>query len=221
VSLVSNNPFGVGIELTSCKEIADLGGKCVAKLRYHMHKNDYRPIVQTLKRHLKKGQAVLFSGYGTEARLILRQAYQMGIQDKSNWYSDFPTMWSNEIAEMTKVGTGIKGLSLRGKSSIYKDVYAIPYKKQFGTKPTTAFGGFAYDSAMLAALAVQKAGSNDPTAIAKALHEVSRNYLGVTGDVTFDQDGMRKTATYAKKIFKDGKLQHYQTESGPLTLGYD
>lgn len=209
VSLVANNPFGVGMEITACNQIAEMGGKCIAKLRYHMHKNNYRPIVQALKRHLKPGVGVLFTAYGTEARLILRQAYQLGMQDKDNWYADYPTMWTNEIAETPQIGEGIKGVSPGGHSAIYQKAYAEPYKKMFGTAPMTAFGSFAYDSAMLAALAVQKAGTTDPDAVAKALQKVADNYLGVTGDKSFDEDGMQKDAIYVHNIFKNGKLQPY------------
>jgi branched-chain amino acid transport system substrate-binding protein len=209
VSLVANNPFGVGMEITACKELKKLGGECVAKLRYHMHKNNYRPIVQSLNRSLRNAQGVLLTAYGTESRLILRQAYQMGLQSKKNWYADYPTMWSNEISKTPQIGDGIKGLSPGGKSSFYKKAYAIPYKKKFSTQPMTAFGAYAYDSAMLVALAMQKAGSADPKAIAKALHEVSKHYLGVTGSKTFDKDGMQKSAKYVKNIYKNGKVQHY------------
>lgn len=212
VSIVPNNPFGVGMEITACKEVAKLGGKCVSKLRYHMHKNNYRPIVQTLNRNLKSGVGVLFTGYGTEARLILRQTYQMGIQDKSNWYSDYPTMWSNEITKTPQVGDGMKGVSPGGHSDLYQKVYAAAYKAKYGKKPLTAFGPIGYDSAMLAALAVQKAGSSDPKAIAKALYEVSKNYLGVTGSKTLDKDGMQKNAVYVHKIYKNGKLQPYEKQ---------
>jgi branched-chain amino acid transport system substrate-binding protein len=210
VSLVANNPFGVGIEVTSCKQVKAEGGECVTKLRYHMHKNNYRPIVQSLKKHLKKGEGVLFTAYGTESRLILKEAYQMGLQNKKDWYADYPTMWSNEISKIPQIGDGIKGVKPASISDIYKKDYAKPYKKAYNKSPMTAFGAFAYDSAMLAALAVEKADSTDPKAIAKALHEVSQNYEGVSGNVAFDKDGMRKSAQYAKKIYKDSKLQDYK-----------
>src|SRR5699024_4598575 len=177
VSIVPNNSFGVGMEITACKHVKDMGDESVAKLRYHMHKNNYRPIVHTLKRHLKYDVGVLFTGYGTEARLILRHAYQMGLKDKYNWYSDYPTMWSNEITKTPQLGDGMKGVSPGGHSNIYQKVYADAYKEKYGEKPLTAFGAIAYDSAMLAALAVQKTGNTDPKDIAKALHEVSQNYL--------------------------------------------
>jgi branched-chain amino acid transport system substrate-binding protein len=209
VSLVANNPFGVGMEITACKEIKSEGGECIAKLRYHMHKNNYRPIVQSLKKRLGSDTGVLLTAYGTESRLILRQAYQMGMKDKKNWYADYPTMWSNEVSDTPQIADGIKGISPGGHSDIYQDTYAKPYKKKYGDEPMTAFGAIAYDSVMLAALAVQKADSDDPDDIAKALYPVSKTYLGVSGDKTFDKDGMQATAKYVHNIYKDGKLQPY------------
>lgn len=212
VSLVANNPFGVGMEITSCKAIKAAGGECIAKLRYHMHKNNYRPIVQSLKRHLAPDVGVLFTAYGTEARLILRQAYQMGLKDKSNWYADYPTMWSNEVSDTPQIADGIKGISPGGHSNIYQDEYAKPYRAKYGDEPMTAFGAIAYDTTMLAALAVQKANSDNPDDIAKALYKVSETYLGVTGDKKFDKDGMQATAKYVHNIYKDGKLQPYSKQ---------
>lgn len=206
-SLVANNPFGVGMEITACKHIDSMGGDCVAKVRYHQGKSDYRPEISAVFR--PQPEAVLFTAYGTDARLLLRQAYQMGKKPEKGWYADYMTLWSNEVSDTPQIAEGIKGLIPGKPTGFYENEYVKPFQKKFGSAPKTTFSAYAYDSAMLAALAVKKAGTTDPDAVRKALLEVSKAYEGVTGDKTFDSDGMQKAEQYTQKIYHDGKLVDY------------
>lgn len=206
-SITANNPFGIGIEQEACKQIKKMGGKCVAKVHYQQHKNDYRADIHSLMQ--SHPDAILFTAYGTDAKLILKQAYQMGYDSHKNWYADYMTMWSNEVSSQPQTANGIKGLVPGKQTDFLETHYAKPFEKKFGHKPATSFSAYAYDSVMLAALAVNKAGSADPDAIKKALHEVSKNYEGVMGNEAFDKDGMQKTNLYSKKIYRDGKLENY------------
>jgi ABC-type branched-subunit amino acid transport system substrate-binding protein len=62
---------------------------------------------------------------------------------------------------------------------------------------------------MLAALAINQAGSAEPDAVREAMIEVSKTHKALTGDMTLDDDGMRLTQDYGTFIFKDGKLQEF------------
>lgn len=206
-SIVPNNPFGVGMELEGCKSIKAHGGECVTKVRYEQGKSDYRPELQRLTSQPVDG--VLFTAYGTDSRLILQQAYELGFNVSKHWYADYPTMWTGQIKSHPKLGEGIKGLTVGASTKFYRTEYADAYKKAYGEEPTTAFGGFAYDSMMLTALAIDKAGSTNADALRKALMTVSKDYRGVTGDKTFDANGMQKTEQYKTVIYKGGKLMPY------------
>lgn len=207
-SFVANNPFGVGMEIQGCKKLDELGGQCVTKVRYRQGKSDYRADLR--RTEAKHPDAVMFTAYGTDARLILKQAYELGIKVNKNWYADYPSLWSNEIAKTPEIGEGIKGLRPGLVTDFYKDEYGDAYKKAYGEGPTTAFGGYAYDSTILTALAIMKAKAHTSDAIKDNLRPVSKTYKGVTGDKAFDKDGMQVTEQYSKVIFKDGKLQPYE-----------
>jgi len=58
----------------------------------------------------KKPEVVFFTSYGTESKLILKQAYEMGLKPSKGWYADYPTMWSNEVIPET--AEGILGLKI-------------------------------------------------------------------------------------------------------------
>lgn len=206
-SFVANNPFGVGMEIQTCERLKKLGAECSTTVRYRQGKSDYRP---ELRRVLsQKPKAAFFVAYGTDARLILQQAYQLGI-DPSLWYAAYPTLWSNEVKKTPQVAEGIKGLVVGSSGKFYESEYAKAYEKAFGESPTTAFGAYAYDSTMLTALAIKQAGKATSDAIREALFPVAKNYKGVTGGKAFDKDGMQVDESYQQVIYHDGKLVPYK-----------
>lgn len=171
-SISMNNPFGVGIQLKSCKKISKLGGECVTVVRYKGGKSSYRPALRRLMR--KDPGAVLFTAFGRDARLILRQAYTLGI-DVSNWYAPYMYMWVNEVSGTPKIAEGIKGFVLGASGPFYQSEFVQPFKRMFGHEPTTSFSGYMYDATMITALAIQKAGTTDLMRFVKQYHRLPLN----------------------------------------------
>ena len=206
-SITVNNPFGIGVEIWTEKTINKAGKKWLEAVRYNEKKTDYRAEIERL--FAKKPEAVFFTAYGTESKLILKQAYELGLKPSKGWYADYMTMWSNEV--IPESAEGIKGLVMGSTTgSRYKE-YQEAYKKKYGEKAKqTAFGAYAYDAAWIAALALNMAGSTDTDKIAKALYPVSKIYNGVSGDKSFDKDGMQVTDYYTRKVYKGGKLVPYK-----------
>lgn len=206
-SISMNNPFGVGIQIQSCEAISDLGSQCVTVVKYRGGKANYKADLRRLM--TRDPGAVLFTAFGQDARLILSQAYELGIDVSNNWYAPYMTMWSNEVAQHPKVAEGIKGFVVGASGRFFRSEFGTPFEKRFGHSPKTAFSAYLYDATMLTALAIQKAGSTDPDAIRKAIPAVTSEYRGVTGDKTVDSDGMQISADYQWKIFYNGSLQDY------------
>ncbi len=205
-SITVNNPFGIGIEIWTKKTIDKAGRKWLQAVRYDEKKTDYRAEIERL--FAKKPEAVFFTAYGTESKLILKQAYEMGLKPSKGWYADYMTMWSNEVIPRT--AEGINGLVIGTTTGSRLKEYQAAYQKRYGKgAKQTAFGAYAYDATWVAALALNMAGSTDTDEIAKALHIVSKIYNGVTGDKSFDKDGMQVTDYYQRKVYKGGKLILY------------
>ena len=206
-SITVNNPFGIGVEIWTEKTINKAGKKWLEAVRYDEKKTDYRAEIERL--FAKKPEVVFFTAYGTESKLILKQAYEMGLKPSKGWYADYPTMWSNEV--IPESAEGIIGLKIGKKGGVRLEKYQAAYKKKFGAKAKqTAFGAYAYDATWLAALALTKAGSTDTNKISKVLHTVSKGYSGATGDKSFDKDGMQITDYYQRMVYKGGKLVPYK-----------
>jgi branched-chain amino acid transport system substrate-binding protein len=205
-SITVNNPFGIGIEIWTKKTIDNAGKKWLEAVRYDEKKTDYRAEIERL--FAKKPEAVFFTSYGTESKLILKQAYEMGLKPSKGWYADYPTMWSNEVIPVS--AEGILGLKIGKARGVRLEQYQAAYQKRYGKgAKQTAFGAYAYDATWVAALALSMAGSIDTDKIAKALHIVSKAYGGVTGDKGFDQDGMQVTDYYQRMVYQGGKLIPY------------
>jgi len=196
-SITVNNPFGIGIEIWSRKYVEEHGGEVVTFVRYDERKPDYRAEIERL--FSKNPKAIFFTAYGTESKLILKQAYEMGLKPPRGWYADYLTMWVNEVIPET--AEGIKGTESGigfGRYEHYRDAY----KKRFGKEPMTAYGAYGYDAVWLVALAINFANSTKPDDIREAMFPVSKIYFGATGDKIFDKDGMQLKDYYVRYITK-------------------
>jgi branched-chain amino acid transport system substrate-binding protein len=196
-SITVNNPFGIGIEIWTKKYVEEHGGEVVTLVRYDERKPDYRAEIERL--FSKDPEAIFFTAYGTESRLILKQAYEMGLKPPKGWWADYLTMWVNEVIPET--AEGIKGTEAGLGFGRYEH-YREAYKERFGKEPTTAYGGYGYDAVWLVALAINFAQSTRPDDIRKAMTPVSKIYYGATGEKAFDEDGMQVTDYYLRYITK-------------------
>jgi branched-chain amino acid transport system substrate-binding protein len=214
-SIVVDNPFGLGIETWTEKTIKKSGKQWLEAVRYKENQDDYKPLIERF--FAKRPEAVFFTAYGTDAKRILEQAHKMGLKPAKGWYADYMTMWYYEAVPETV--EGIKGLVVgRHRGSRFKHYqdaywqkYGAVYQKMY-QRPVmqTAFGAYAYDATWIAALALKTAGSPDTDEIAKALHIVSKDYNGATGDKSFDQDGMQVMDYYQRMVCKDRRLMPYK-----------
>lgn len=213
-TMVPNNPYGVGLEQGLCDTAKKDGGSCVSRVRYDNNQTDYRAQLRQIEQ--THPDAVFFFAYGSDATLLLRQASEMGMDVSGKWFGPEMSNWAGEVAKnphIAKIANGIRGIVLSVGGNFYDKTYAKPFKKRFGEAPASSFGGFGYDAMMVAALAIHKAGSTDPTAIKNAVPAVAADYKGVTGSKAMDSDGMQKSANFSIKIFKNGKLHDYNPGS--------
>lgn len=206
-TLFPNNPYGVGVEIAVCEAATAAGGECVASVRYEEQKTDYRPELRQIT--APDPEAVIFFAYGADAQLIMRQAYEMNLDSAGKWVGTEVSNWEADVQDAPQIAEGIRGIEHAVGGDFYDTEYVAAYTEAYGEAPLSAFGAFAYDGTMLAALAINQAGSAEPDAVREAMIEVSKTYKALTGDMTLDDDGMRLTQDYGTFIFKDGKLQEF------------
>jgi branched-chain amino acid transport system substrate-binding protein len=64
--------------------------------------------------------------------------------------------------------------------------FIAAYQAEYGVAPENAFAALGYDTVMLLADAIARAGSDEPDAILRAL-EATKDWEGVTGSISYEQ----------------------------------
>ena len=84
------------------------------------------------------------------------------------------SMKSVELIDTIGAGNyGVFGTAVETIATASEDLFRDAYEIEFGDVPLLPFTGNAYDATFLMALAIQKAGSTDRTAIRDALRSVA------------------------------------------------
>jgi branched-chain amino acid transport system substrate-binding protein len=206
VAILKDNKsdYSVGLAQFFTDEYKRLGGQVVVEQVYSSGDQDFRAQLTSIK--AKNPQGVVIPGYYTEAGLIARQARELGLKQPliggDGWESE----------KLIEIG----GEALNG--AYYSNHWALdqplPRLQEFLTKYRAKFngdpdaiGGLAYDAAnvlfqSLGQLATQdpasfkalgssKAGTPGRKAAEQKLRDLiaaTRNYDGVTGIITLDQN---------------------------------
>ncbi|MGV8840123.1 MAG: ABC transporter substrate-binding protein [Bauldia sp.] len=210
-TLFPNNAWGVGVEAATCEAAAAAGIPCTA-VRYEEQKTDYRAELRQVM--ATNPDVVIFFAYGADAILILRQAFELGIDVAGTWLAAEMSNWTADVAPTPEIGEGIRGIEHAVSGELY-EAYRAAYAAEYGEEPLTVFGAFGYDAAMIAALAIQAAGTTDHDAVRDAIRVVAETYLGVTGNVAFDADGMRLVQDYGTFIYQAGTMVPYVPAPAP------
>ena len=202
--IVMDNQYGVGIEEV-VKQTLEGEIEIVGAVRYDPAKLDYLTELQILKD--KNPDVVLHCGYGDDGQILYKQALELGL-DTAQWvasegvYAE-ATLEMAEAAEfMSKAVIGTKPAAPEG--STY-DEFAAVFEAEFGHAPGV-YAENSYDAMKLAALAMEEAGSEDAAAISDALLQVGQDYEGVSGIISFADNGDRLGGYYEiwKVVETDG-----------------
>jgi branched-chain amino acid transport system substrate-binding protein len=167
------------------EEFARQGGEIVLEAEYEAGAADFTGL---LARVTEAGPEVIFvPGYYLEAGQIARQAGRSGVGvplvGGDGW--DSPRLI--ELGGEALAGNFYSSHFAAEDESPQVGHFVEEYRRLYGSTPD-AFAATAYDAARLLIDAVTRAGSADRRAIRDAL-AATQAFPGVTGDVTFDQNG--------------------------------
>ena len=193
--LYTTDDWGTGLQETFKKSFEELGGEIVAVEGFAKTDRDLRTQLSKIK--AANPEAVYFLGF-TEASIPgIRQAKELGINvpivGGDAW--DDATIWDS-------VGSDGEGLRFT--------VVAVPEDAEFTAKLESAGGTMsicapqAYDATYIYKNVIEKVGT-DRQAIKDELYNV-RDFQGVSGVISFDENGDLEQANYAIKIIRDGVL---------------
>jgi branched-chain amino acid transport system substrate-binding protein len=183
------------------------GNELVIEQKYSGGDKDFKAQLTAIK--AANPEAIFVPGYYTEAGLIVLQARQLGIKvplfGGDGW----------EAPELIQIGgSAIEGCyysthySPQDKSEAVQSFVKAFQAKNNGETPD-AMAALGYDSAMVLADAIKRAGTTDSAKLRDAI-AATKDFPGVTGKTTIDE---HRNATKAAVIItiKDGKFQYVET----------
>jgi branched-chain amino acid transport system substrate-binding protein len=182
------------------------GGKIVAEQNYSGGDKDFNAQLTAIK--AAKPDAVFVPGYYTEVGLIALQARQLGLNvplfGGDGWES--------------KVLVSIGGAALEGDyfSTHYTPSDTSPavqafvknYKDKYGDEPDS-MAALGYDSAMILADAIKRAGATDGPKVRDAL-AATKNFPGISGVITIDENRDASKPAVIVTI-KNGEIKYVET----------
>lgn len=191
-----------------------LGGTIVAEEQFQTNQSDFKAILTNIK---SANPDIIFAPSSiTTAPLIIKQAREMGITAViaagDTWENATIIENAGADAEGTVFSTFYdEAAPANDEAAAFVDGFKA-YLTSIGESDIIpAVSALGYDAYITAVQAIKDADSVDPAAIKDALKNV--HVEGVTGDITFDENGdANKDMAYIKTI-KDGQIIFLTTTS--------
>jgi branched-chain amino acid transport system substrate-binding protein len=183
------------------------GGEIITELDFNGGDKDFKAQLTSIK--AANPDAVFVPGYYTDVALICIQAKQLGLTAPlfggDGWESDQLVKIGQEAVEGNYFSTHYAPDVATQKS---KD-FVASYQKRFNGKLPDAMAALGYDSALILADAMKRAGSTDAQKVRDAL-AATKDFDGVTGKTTINE---KRDATKSAVILqvKDGKFKYLET----------
>ena len=185
------------------------GGQVVSELDYNGGDKDFKGQLTAIKSAAPDG--VFVPGYYTDAALICIQAKEVGLTvplfGGDGWESEKLTEIGKGAVEGNYFSTHYspEAGGEKGKA------FVVAYKKRYGGKVPDAMAALGYDSAMVLADAIKRAGSIESSKIREAL-AATKDFEGATGRTTMNAQRDADKAAVILKV-KDGKFSYVETVS--------
>ncbi|QTL97203.1 ABC transporter substrate-binding protein [Iocasia frigidifontis] len=206
-TMVVNNQYGIGIEEVFKEAWTKAGGEILDCIRVDKSKASYRSELSKVFENAP--DVIINAAYPTDITVILKQWYQL----------DFGGDWLG--AEVAKAPTlpktlgyeiygDFEGVSTALPENDSRKIFDTMWQEKYGNDEQSVFTAHAFDGTMIAALAIEKAGTaTDRETIKDAIREVA-NAPGVV--VTVNEFAK------AKELIAQGKDIQYVGASGPINF---
>ncbi len=223
-----NNDYGQGLSDAFTAAFEKRGGSVSAAVAYDPGNASYRGEIARAAAH--GAQALALIGYPENGITILKQAIEGGYFRKFIFTDGMksPKVISGVGAAYLdgSIGTAAEALSTTPAATLFRNAY----NQKYGELPPQPYIDTAYDAVYVLAMALEKAGSNNPTAVRNELRFVANppgtqilptqwskakqaidsgqdvNYTGASGPINFDSHG-DVSGTFAYWDIKNGKIQ--------------
>jgi len=179
------NPYSKGLAEFFRDAFRKEGGQVKVFASYGLKDMDFSPLLAQVA--AAQPEVLFLPDDGFRAALIAKQAREKGIQATFLGGDGWAQAALIEIAGPAVEGGFFSALSSPEDPRPEMQDFAQKYRAMFGLDLLPG-GGQAYDATMVLLDAIKRAKSEDPRRVAEALAK-TKNFQGVTGSITLDQDG--------------------------------
>jgi len=182
--LYQNSDYGVGVFAALKTDATQAGMQIVAEELFDIGATDVRSQLAKLKN--SAAEYILVAAYPQETGVIMRQAKELGVQQKFFVHSG--SIGPDTIKEAGAAADGLLFLyEIRLDTSREEtDEFIKRYREKYGEQPEL-FSSLAYDTLLLLADKARTC-STDTECLKGALYQ-TRDFAGVTGVIGFDSNG--------------------------------
>lgn len=196
--------YSVGLAQFFKEGVAKAGGEIVKEQSYSSGDKDFKAQLTSIKP--TKPDAIFVPGYYGEVALIAKQARQLGIK--------VPLLggdgWVGESL-LPVGGSALDNCFFSKHFSEEADAakgFVSRFKAKYGAVPDD-MAALGFDSAMILADAIKRAGTTEPSKLRDAI-AATKDYQGITGKITIDANRNASKSAVIMKI-QGGKFQYLET----------
>lgn len=194
------NDYSKGLAEFFKKTFENNKGIIVAYESYQKDDVDFSALITKIA--IKKPDVIFLPDYYNKVALIAKQIREKGIKSTllggDGW--DSPDLL--KIGGDAVVGSYFTNHYSPDRKDPVAEAFITKYKTKHGTVPD-ALGALAYDATMILLNALDRAEKPTPELILKEI-EKTKNHKGVTGTITFNNNGDAVKSTVIIKVEKNG-----------------
>lgn len=201
-----NNDYGVAAKDIFVEQFDDSERDIVAIEAYQQDATDFRAQLTKIKQ--QEPEAIFLAGLIKESSLIIKQAAELGI--KSQFFSTIG-IEGKELLEIA--GDKAEGIiytapyfDVQSKDDVVRK-FIEKYKTKYNKEPTYVFAANGYDALKILESVIKKCNINTDC-IKNRLYEI-KNYPGVSGLTTFDENGDVSKPIMVKTV-RNGQFVPYE-----------
>jgi len=200
-------PYSVGLASNFKETFEKLGGKIIIEQKFSSGDKDFKAQLTAIK--AVNPEAIFAPCYYTEAGLIARQASELGITVPVFGGDGWEAPELLEIGGKAMEGTYYSTHYSAEDQSPKVQEFVKKYRADYNGETPDAMAALGYDSAMVLADAIKRAGTTEEPKLRDAI-AATKEFEGVTGKTTLDE---HRNATKPAVIItvKDGKFKYVQT----------
>ena len=204
-----SSPYSVGLAKYFKETFAAIGGEIAIEQKYSEGDKDFKAQLTAIKAAHVDG--IFVPGYYTEAALISKQARELELTYPIFGGDGWEAPQLIEIGGKAMEGTFYSTHYSPENNSPGVQSFVKKFRARFADETPDAMAALGYDSAMVLADAIKRAGTTEHSKLRAAI-AATKNYNGVTGLTTIDS---HRNATKSAVVItvKDGQFKFVESIS--------